>query len=158
MLRLFIVTIWPIGEFNQMTGMADLIFFDLNFYLALAAAASMIIGNLLALRQTNIKRMFAYSSIAQAGYILVPLASLSHLFFIQNNQVVSTMIFYLFAYLFMNLGAFAVIQAVTNQAGTEDIKAFAGLYHRSPWKAFAMTIFLLSLAGLPITAGFLVSL
>lgn len=155
MLRIFIVTIWPVGKMDQVTGQPDLIFYDLGFYLAIAAAISMILGNALALRQTNIKRMFAYSSIAQAGYILVPMVTLSHVYFIQNNQILSTMIFYLFTYLFMNLGAFAVIQTVTNQAKSEELKAFAGLYHRSPWQAFAMTIFLLSLAGLPVTGGFM---
>jgi NADH-quinone oxidoreductase subunit N len=154
LLRLLLVAFLPIGSINEETGYPDLIFFELSFYLALAAAASMIIGNTLALRQTNVKRMFAYSSIAQAGYILVPLASLSHAYFVVNNQIVGTTIYYLMAYLFMNIGAFAIIQSVTKQVGSEEVSSFAGLYHRSPFKAVGMSIFLLSLAGLPITAGF----
>jgi NADH-quinone oxidoreductase subunit N len=147
-LRFFIVSFLPVGPINPQTGtVGEFIFFNVTFFIGLAAAASMIIGNTLALRQTNIKRMFAYSSIAQAGYILVPFAVLT-------GFVTDMVIFYLMAYLFMNLGAFAIIQSVTKQTGTEEVKGFAGLYHRSPYHAVAMTIFLLSLAGLPITAGF----
>ncbi|UZJ79205.1 NADH-quinone oxidoreductase subunit NuoN [Fictibacillus sp. KU28468] len=116
-------------------------------YLAVLAGATMIAGNVIALRQRNIKRLFAYSSVAQAGYILVPFVSVSALLF-------ETTWFYLLAYLFMNIGAFAVIQEVTAASGTNDISGFAGLYKRSPWLAFAMTIFILSLAGIPATAGF----
>ncbi|WP_026677319.1 NADH-quinone oxidoreductase subunit NuoN [Fictibacillus gelatini] len=117
-------------------------------YLAILAGASMIIGNLIALRQRNIKRMFAYSSIAQAGYILVPFAVISGLMF-------EAVWFYLLAYLFMNIGVFAIIQLVTAKSGSTDISSFAGLYRRSPWIAVCMTIFVLSLAGFPATAGFI---
>jgi len=130
--------------FDQMTGI-----------LAILAGASMIIGNTMALRQTNVKRMMALSSVAQAGYILVPFASMH---FPQEDLMtidLSNMIFYLMAYLLMNLGAFAVITVVNRDAGTEDLKSFAGLYHRSPLLGIAMTFFILSLAGLPITAGFI---
>ncbi|WP_126428834.1 NADH-quinone oxidoreductase subunit NuoN [Brevibacillus marinus] len=120
---------------------------ELSLVLALIAALSMIIGNTMALRQTNVKRMMAYSGVAQAGYLLVPFVTLTSLFFEQ-------VIFYLFAYLLMSFGAFAVIMVVTREQQTEDLKAFAGLYHRSPFAAIAMTIFLLSLAGIPVTAGF----
>jgi NADH-quinone oxidoreductase subunit N len=123
-------------------------FFDnASFYLSLAAAASMIIGNTMALRQTNVKRMMAYSGIAQAGYLLVPFVTLTTLFFEQ-------MMFFLFAYLLVSFGAFAIIMVVTRDQQSEELKAFAGLYHRSPLTAVAMTIFLLSLAGIPISAGF----
>ncbi|UFJ40150.1 NADH-quinone oxidoreductase subunit NuoN [Brevibacillus humidisoli] len=120
---------------------------DLSFYLSIIAALSMIIGNTMALRQTNVKRMMAYSGVAQAGYLLVPFVTLTSLFFEQA-------LFYLFAYLLMAFGAFAVIMVVTREQQTEDLKAFAGLYHRSPFAAIAMSIFLLSLAGIPVTAGF----
>lgn len=146
-IRFLIVSFLQIGSVDQATGSYDIALLNVGLYVAFAAAASMIIGNTLALRQTNIKRMFAYSSIAQAGYILVPFAVLT-------NLITDMVFFYLFAYLFMNLGAFAVIQSVTKQMGTEEIHGFAGLYHKAPFKALAMTIFLLSLAGLPITAGF----
>jgi NADH-quinone oxidoreductase subunit N len=118
-----------------------------NWYLSIIAALSMVIGNTMALRQTNVKRMMAYSGIAQAGYLLVPFVALTPLFFEQ-------VIFYLFAYLLANFGAFAVIMVVTRDQQTEDLKGFAGLYHRSPWVAVGMSIFLISLAGIPVSAGF----
>lgn len=117
-------------------------------YIAFLAAATMIIGNVVALRQRNIKRLFAYSSIAQAGYLLVVLASMSAFLF-------DTLWFYLGAYLFMNLGAFAIIQLVTQKTGSEDINQFAGLYRKAPILAIAMAVFILSLAGIPGTAGFI---
>ncbi|MET3726699.1 NADH-quinone oxidoreductase subunit N [Fictibacillus halophilus] len=117
-------------------------------YVMALAAATMIIGNVTALRQRNIKRMFAYSSIAQAGYILVP--------FVSNSSLLFELIwFYLLAYLFMNIGAFTVIQLLTSQEGSNDIGVFRGLFRRSPWLAVPMTFFVLSLAGIPITAGFI---
>ncbi|MCG6197287.1 NADH-quinone oxidoreductase subunit N, partial [Anoxybacillus sp. LAT_38] len=99
------------------------------------------------LRQTNVKRMMAYSGIAQAGYLLVPFVPPTTLFF-------GEVMFYLFAYLLVIFGAFAVIMVVTRDQQTEELKVFAGLYHRSPLLAVSMSIFLLSLAGIPITAGF----
>lgn len=117
-------------------------------YIAFLAAATMIIGNTIALRQRNIKRLFAYSSIAQAGYLLVAVTSMSVFMF-------DTLWFYLGAYLFMNLGAFAIIQLITQKAGSEDLSHFAGLYRRAPGVAIAMAVFILSLAGIPGTAGFI---
>ncbi|MDP4169911.1 MAG: proton-conducting transporter membrane subunit, partial [Bacillota bacterium] len=116
--------------------------------LIVIAGVTMVIGNVIALRQTNIKRMFAYSSIAHAGYILVAFASLSIIMF-------DAIWYYLVAYLFMNLGAFAVIQMMSEKEGTEEISGFAGLYKRSPVLAVVMAIFILSLAGFPGTAGFI---
>jgi NADH-quinone oxidoreductase subunit N len=120
---------------------------SLQDYMAFLAGATMIIGNVVALRQRNIKRLFAYSSIAQAGYILVAVSTFAFIF--------DAMWFYLGAYLFMNLGAFAIIQIITMKSKTEDIGEFAGLYRRSPVLAVAMAIFILSLAGIPGTAGFI---
>lgn len=117
-------------------------------YIAFLAAATMIIGNVVALRQRNIKRLFAYSSIAHAGYLLVAVTAMSEFMF-------DALWFYLGAYLFMNLGAFAVIQILTSKEDNEDISSFAGLYKRSPWLAVAMGVFILSLAGIPGTAGFI---
>ncbi|WP_028988349.1 NADH-quinone oxidoreductase subunit NuoN [Thermicanus aegyptius] len=128
-------------------GTTRVILHDAAIYLAILSALSMILGNIMALRQINVKRMMAYSAIAHAGYILVPFAA-------YNNLMIDQVIFYLFAYLFTNLGVFALIDGVTRERGTEEIRAFAGLYHRSPFTALAMTILLLSLAGFPITAGF----
>jgi len=117
-------------------------------YIALLAGATMIIGNVIALRQRNVKRLFAYSSIAHAGYLLVAIAALSAFMF-------DAMWFYLGAYLFMNIGVFAIIQLVSGKTDNEDISAFAGLYKRSPILAVTMGVFLLSLAGIPGTAGFI---
>ncbi|XJZ27126.1 NADH-quinone oxidoreductase subunit NuoN [Bacillota bacterium Lsc_1132] len=126
----------------------DPILLKMQNYIAFIAGATMIIGNVIALRQTNIKRMFAYSSISHAGYILVALATMNYFMF-------DSIWFYLIAYLFMNLGAFAVIQLISAKAGSEKIADFAGLYRRSPALAVAMGIFILSLAGFPGTAGFI---
>ncbi|WP_066073925.1 NADH-quinone oxidoreductase subunit NuoN [Neobacillus soli] len=124
------------------------ILLDMQDYIAFIAGVTMIIGNVVALRQSNIKRMFAYSSIAHAGYILVALTTLS------SNMFYSIW-FYLLAYLFMNLGAFAVIQVVTEKTGSARIADFAGLYKRSPVLAVIMGLLLVSLAGFPGTAGFI---
>ncbi|MFB6466214.1 NADH-quinone oxidoreductase subunit NuoN [Cytobacillus sp. Hz8] len=121
---------------------------NMQGYIAFLAGATMIIGNVVALRQRNIKRLFAYSSIAHAGYLLVAIAAMSFVMF-------DAMWFYLGAYLFMNLGAFAVIQLMTEATDNEDIGQFAGLYRRSPVIAVSMGIFILSLAGIPATAGFI---
>ncbi|WP_103109782.1 NADH-quinone oxidoreductase subunit NuoN [Brevibacillus reuszeri] len=136
-----------ISFFNVTDGVGRFFFQEGSLYLGLMAAASMIIGNTMAIRQTNVKRMMAYSGIAQAGYLLVPFVPPTTLFF-------SEVIFYLFAYLLVSFGAFAVIMVVAQEQQTEDLKGFAGLYHRSPIMAVAMSIFLLSLAGIPVTAGF----
>lgn len=129
-------------------GMGSMpLYYQIQDYIAFLAGATMIIGNLVALRQRNIKRLFAYSSIAHAGYILVLFATLQFMF--------NTLWFYLAAYLFMNLGAFAIIQLVTAKQKSEEISHFAGLYRRAPFLAVAMGIFILSLAGFPGTAGFI---
>lgn len=120
---------------------------EVKDYIAILAATTMIIGNVMALRQINIKRMMAYSSIAQAGYLLVPLATIT-------PMMLDYLVYYLIAYLLMNLGMFAVLVHVTRDRGTDEIRAFAGLYHRAPFTAIAMSIFMISLAGIPITAGF----
>ncbi|WP_409303184.1 NADH-quinone oxidoreductase subunit NuoN [Peribacillus sp. SCS-155] len=127
------------------------LFFEKNgVYLSFLAGITMIIGNVIALRQRNIKRLFAYSSIAHAGYLLVAVAVLD-----VNNFLFDAIWFYLFAYVLMNIGAFAVIQLVSDRANSGDIAEFAGLYKRSPFLAIALAVFLLSLAGIPGTAGFI---
>lgn len=116
--------------------------------IVILAIATMTIGNVIAISQTNIKRLLAYSSIAQAGYILMGIAVFSKL-------GMSAVLYYLLAYAFTNLGAFAVTLAVTNDHGSNDLEAFKGLSKRSPGLALAMTVFLLSLAGIPPLAGFI---
>lgn len=120
---------------------------------------TMTIGNLIALRQTSVKRMLAYSSIAQAGYILMGLtsvvaASQADLTKLSMNGL-NGMLLYLFAYLFTNIGAFLVVLAVEETHGNSDISTFNGLGQRSPGLAWAMFIFLLSLTGIPLTGGFI---
>ena len=117
-------------------------------YIAFIAGATMIIGNLIALRQRNMKRIFAYSSIAHAGYLLVAITSFSSFMF-------DSLWFYLTSYVFMNLGAFAIIQIVTEKFGSEDRSHFSGLYKRAPFLSVAFSVMLLSLAGIPGTAGFI---
>lgn len=147
-LRIFLVVFGNLMNLDMTSGQQSSVLVDtLSLYIAIVAAASMIIGNTLAMRQVNVKRMMAYSGIAQAGYLLVPFATLTVLMFEQT-------IFYLVAYLLANMGAFAIIMIVNRDQNTEDIQSFAGLYHRAPWMAIAMTFFLLSLAGIPISAGF----
>ncbi|WP_181346790.1 NADH-quinone oxidoreductase subunit NuoN [Thalassobacillus sp. CUG 92003] len=117
-------------------------------FVSIAAGLTMIIGNILALRQNNIKRLFAYSSIAHAGYLLVPFVAFSQMMF-------ESTWFYLLAYVFMNLGALAVLHIIISENQSAHISGFAGLYQRSPVLTVCMTIFLLSLAGIPGTAGFM---
>jgi len=118
---------------------------------AALAVASMFTGNLIAIPQKNIKRMLAYSSIAQAGYILVGLADASRLGY-------SGAIYYLLAYLATNLALFALVGWVEGHTGSDQISAFSGLHRRAPGLAFAMLIGLLSLGGIPPFAGFFAKL
>lgn len=113
--------------------------------------ASMTIGNVLALRQESMKRMLAYSSIAQAGYTLMGLAALSTG---DNTYAISSVAFYMFMYTFSNLLVFAGIILFSEATGTEKIKEYAGMQRRSPWLAVVMSVGLLSLAGIPPAAGF----
>lgn len=115
-------------------------------FMALATMA-MILGNVVAIRQSNIKRMLAYSSIAQVGYILVALSAASEL-------STTSMILYLLVYMFANIGAFAVVIAFYNSSGSDDIHEYAGLSRRSPFLALSLVIFFLSLVGIPPLAGF----
>jgi NADH-quinone oxidoreductase subunit N len=115
------------------------------------AAASMIFGNLVALRQTNIVRMLAYSSIAQGGFILVPLAVAGDV--PGGRSSFEAVLIYLLIYGAMNLGAFAVVMAVARRTHSAEISTYAGLGITSPGLATTMTIFLFSLAGLPPFAG-----
>ncbi|HLF17430.1 MAG TPA: NADH-quinone oxidoreductase subunit N [Candidatus Omnitrophota bacterium] len=112
------------------------------------AVATMTIGNITALTQTNIKRLLAYSTIAQAGYMLVGLA-------IPTPDGLKAILFYIFIYGLMNLGAFAGVIAAYNIIKSDAIESYSGLYKRAPLLAVTLAICLLSLAGLPPLAGFL---
>ena len=111
------------------------------------AGMTIVTGNLMAIPQHNIKRMLAYSGIAHIGYMLVGLAALS-------SSGVAMMLFYLVAYMFGNMGAFLVVEAVAQSEHSDSIDAYRGLAQRSPLLALAMLIFLLSLGGIPFVAGF----
>jgi NADH-quinone oxidoreductase subunit N len=113
----------------------------------IVSALSMIVGNIVAISQTNLKRMLAYSSIAHAGYILVGIAA--------NNQIgKSGVIFYLFSYTFMNLGAFGILSLMEREEKNLSYDDYSGLGFRHPVLAAFMSIFLFSLAGIPPFAGF----
>jgi NADH-quinone oxidoreductase subunit N len=128
---------------------------DLHAYwlpvIVVLAALTMTLGNLVALTQNNVKRMLAYSSIAHTGYMLVGLAAYAA----GQLNGLEGLLYYGAAYSFMNLGAFAVVAALQRRAGvTSNLETFAGLGRREPWLGVLMTLFLLSLTGIPPTAGF----
>jgi len=127
-------------------GMGDRVLF---WYPAAAALATVTIigGNLMALPQQNVKRLLAYSGVAHIGYMLVGFAAVS-------ADGAAMMLFYLVAYLFGNMGAFLVVEAVAQSEGSESIAAYRGLAQRSPVLALSMLLFLLSLGGIPFVAGF----
>ena len=114
---------------------------------AVLATATMLAGNLMALPQKNAKRLLAYSGIAQIGYMLVGIAAAS-------TSGTAMVLFYLVAYVFGNMGAFLVVEAVARSEGSESTAAFRGLAQRSPLLALAMLLCLLSLGGIPFVAGF----
>jgi len=110
---------------------------------------TMTVGNVAALTQSNLKRMLAYSSIAHAGYVLIGVVA-------GTPRGIEATLIYLFIYAFMQLGAFAVIVLLRRQDVIGDeLKDFSGLYFRQPYAAFAMLLFMLSLGGIPPTAGFM---
>src|SRR6185369_15914105 len=116
--------------------------------LSVVAVLTLTLGNLAAINQTNIKRLLAYSSISHAGYMLLGLIA-------GNDTGIKGIAVYVMVYTFMNLGAFLVVVAMRRQNIIgEDLDDFAGLFHRNPTYALLMLIFLLSLAGIPPTAGF----
>jgi NADH-quinone oxidoreductase subunit N len=143
LLRLFVEALGPLrGDWYAFVG--------------IIAALTMTVGNLAALGQDNIKRMLAYSSIAHTGYILVGLTVYGGA---SDPEVQASglqgVLFYSAAYAFMNLGAFACVAALQHRPGvTSQIATFAGLGRRAPLLGAAMTLFLLSLVGIPPTAGF----
>ena len=120
---------------------------DWPFMLAIVSALTMTVGNLAALPQQNVKRLLAYSSIAHGGYLLMGGVLLT-------SEGVGAILFYLVVYLFMNLGAFYVVVLIANEIGSEMVEGYRGLSSRAPLVAWAMVIFLVSLAGIPPFAGF----
>jgi NADH-quinone oxidoreductase subunit N len=134
-MRLFLTVFWTVKP-------------NWELLFGVVAVATMTVGNLAAITQTNVKRLLAYSSIAHAGYILLGLVA-------GNATGLKGMAFYLFVYAFMNTGAFAIVILLRRKGLIgEEIEDLNGLIHRKPAAAVVMLIFLLSLAGIPPTAGF----
>ena len=120
---------------------------DWAMTLAIIAAITMTVGNLLALPQTNIKRLIAFSSISHAGYAMIGVVALTQL-------GAASVVFYLAAYILTNLLAFGVVMAFSRITGLEDLKDYAGMSRRSPWLGLMMLAAFLSLAGMPPFGGF----
>jgi NAD(P)H-quinone oxidoreductase subunit 2 len=118
-----------------------------HFVFTALAILSLILGNVVALTQTSMKRMLAYSSIAQAGFVMIGLIA-------GTDAGYASMVFYLLVYLFMNLGGFACVILFTLRTGTDQISEYAGLYQKDPLLTLCLSICLLSLGGIPPLAGF----
>jgi NADH-quinone oxidoreductase subunit N len=131
---------------------------DWKYLFAVLAAISMVVGNVMALRQKNIRRMLGYSSIAQAGNFLVGLAAISSTADGSSQLGASGVVLFLATYAFTNLGAFIAIIAISNRTNSDEIADYAGMGRRAPLPAAVLTICLLSLTGLPPTAGFFAKL
>lgn len=125
--------------------------FDWQTLLIIIAILTMTLGNFSALSQSNLKRMLAYSSIAHAGYLLLGLAVLS-------DQGLLAVLIYFFIYMIMNLGAFFIVNLIANKINSEDIHDYDGIGYTSPLLGVSLAIFLVSLTGLPPTAGFIAKL
>ncbi len=141
-MRIFVVAL---GE--------GLISSDWSNLFAAIAAISMTVGNVTALVQSDIKRMLGYSSIAQAGTFLIGLAAVAA----EDPQLLigtSSVVFFLGTYAFTNLGAFVAVIAISNKVGSDQIRDYAGVAKRSPWLAAGLAVCLISLTGIPPTAGF----
>lgn len=121
---------------------------DWSVLFGVLAAITMTVGNLLALAQTNVKRLLAYSGVAQAGYLMVGLAA-------ANAAGQSGIMFFLTVYSLANLGAFITIIAITNKTEDDELSGFSGIVKRAPVLAFVLAICLISLTGIPPTAGFI---
>ncbi len=115
--------------------------------LVILAVVTMIIGNLFALRQQNIKRFLAFSSIAQVGFILVGISG-------NNVESITSVVYFILIYVFSNLAAFGVASVITEHSGKENIDDYKGLYKTNPFLCWILTLALFSLAGIPPTAGF----
>ena len=115
--------------------------------LVILAVATMVIGNLFALRQQNIKRFLAFSSIAQVGFILVAISS-------NDNSGIASVVYFVLIYVFSNLAAFGVAAIIAEKTGKENIDDYKGLYKTNPFLTWILTLALFSLAGIPPTAGF----
>jgi NADH-quinone oxidoreductase subunit N len=131
---------------------------DWKILFAVLAAITMTVGNVMALRQTNIRRMLGYSSIAQAGNFLVGMAAIASTTDGSSQLGASGVVFFLGTYAFTNLGAFIAVLAISNRTNSDEISSYAGMGRRAPLPAVVLALCLLSLTGLPPTAGFFAKL
>ena len=140
--------------FYSAFGLPSWLSLDWGFIFAVLAAIGMTLGNVIAIPQTNIKRMLGYSSIAQAGYLMVGLAVVG---FSPAAEVVgrSSLLFFLASYALTNLGAFTAIIAISNKVDSDLIQDYSGMGRRAPLLALALTLCLISLIGMPPAAGFM---
>lgn len=134
------------------TGVSSTLAGVVVFLVAIVAGLSMFLGNLLAIQQTDVKRLLAYSGIAQIGYMLIAVAAMTGA---NGDGALQALVVYLIVYLFMNLGAFGVVTAINNRIHSSDLNDYRGLSQRAPWLAAAMAVFMFSLAGIPPAAGWL---
>ncbi len=145
------VTLVFAGMDPQVSGAVKIDWGSIRDYLipviGCGAALTATFGNLAAYLQTNLKRLLAYSTIAHAGYMMMGLTVL-------NEQGAAAVLFYLVGYLFMNLGAFAVVAFLRRETRSEDLADYRGLVRRSPWMVVTLSVFLLSLLGIPPLVGF----
>lgn len=155
-MRVFLIA-FPFVIATANNGVASKIHSTWVTALVVLAILTMTVGNVVAIAQNNVKRMLAYSSIAHAGYALVGFIAagaapdLEH-----RNAAIAAVIFYLLTYAVMNLGAFAVVQLIARTADRRtEVEDYNGIGFQSPWLAFSLSLFLLSLLGMPLTAGFM---
>ncbi len=121
---------------------------DWKTFIIIISILTMTLGNFAALWQSNMKRLLAYSSIAHAGYLLLGLA-------VMSNEGITAILIYFIVYAFMNLGAFFVVMLIANKIGSEELDDYKGLGYSTPFLSVSLAIFLVSLTGLPPTAGFI---
>lgn len=147
----FLSTASKAAGFAVLTRLFIVVFPDIAYdwasILAVLAAITMTLGNLVALKQSNIKRLLAYSSVAHAGYAMIGVVAVSEL-------GVTSVVFYLLAYIVTNLAAFGIVMAFSRVTGSDEIKDYAGMSRRAPGLAIAMLVAFLSLAGMPPFGGF----
>ncbi len=154
----FMAVVVKIGAFGAFLRLFSICFIDIlptiENLMWIIAVLSMSVGNFMAIQQTSLKRMLAYSSIAHAGYIFIGFLSLS-----QNPTIAEVPTYYLFAYSLMTISSFGIISLVTagskNQYDRDSIKSFRGLGWTRPWLGVAMTVSMFALAGMPPLVGFL---
>ncbi len=144
----FVKVAFIVPDMNGAPAWISMGTFDWQMILSILSVVTMTLGNLVALWQSNVKRMLAYSSIAHAGYLLMGVTVMTEVGIMGINV-------YFFMYLLMNLGAFLVVQLIANKIDSEELDDYVGLGYKAPFLGVAMCIFMVSLAGIPPTAGFI---